>query len=122
MSDSPGATRATIIHDITEDTNLQDLVANGSVGISDVRVGRASSKTTVTSAAGNPGTQTHAANGSCRYSVTDIAIQYPGAGIGSATVTYPSAISPSVSHQFMIGCALPAGSASRNALLDLLEG
>jgi hypothetical protein len=122
MSDSPGATRATIIHDITEDTNLQDLVANGSVGISDVRVGRASLKTTVTSAAGNPGTQTHAANGSCRYSVTDIAMQYPGAGIGSATVTYPSAISPSVSHQFMIGCALPAGSASRNALLDLLEG
>jgi hypothetical protein len=48
MSDSPGATRATIIHDITEDTNLQDLVANGSVG-------RASLKTTVTSAAGNPG-------------------------------------------------------------------
>jgi hypothetical protein len=59
-------------------------------------------------------------------------MQYPGAGGGRANTptatrtshrrSLPSAISPSVSHQFMIGCARSTGRASRNALLDLLEG
>jgi hypothetical protein len=35
MFNSPGATRATIIHDVTEDTNLQDSVATGSITVSD---------------------------------------------------------------------------------------
>jgi hypothetical protein len=61
MFNSPGATRATIIHDVTEDTNLQDSVATGSITVSDIRVGQTSLKTTMRSAAEGPGTQSRVA-------------------------------------------------------------
>jgi hypothetical protein len=134
MCNSPGATRATNTHDITEGIYLQDLVAAKATAI-DVRPGQGSLKGSSNTAA----TRTDLAD--------DIAMQYRGAGDGSVAMpcrdaaslqpaNKPSAIrsslarwplcSPSatrlgVSHQFMVGRALAAGGANRNVLVNLLE-
>ena len=75
---------------VTEDTNLQTLVAAGSISISDANAGQAAFKTTVIAASGDLGTLTIAANGSYVYSVADSKVQYLGAGdtkVDSFTVT-----------------------------------
>jgi VCBS repeat-containing protein len=75
---------------VTEDTNLQTLIAAGSISISDANPGQAAFRTTVTAAAGDLGTLAIAANGSYVYSVADSKVQYLGAGdtkVDTFTVT-----------------------------------
>ena len=75
---------------VTEDTNLQTLIAAGSISISDANAGQAAFKTTVIAASGDLGTLTIAANGSYVYSVADSKVQYLGAGdtkVDTFTVT-----------------------------------
>src|SRR4051794_19081 len=90
MSNSATIFGAPTVSDVTEDTNLQVLIAAGLISISDANAGQAAFKTTVISASGNLGSLTIAANGSYSYSVADSAVQYLGAGdtkIDSFTVT-----------------------------------
>ena len=68
------------MHDVTEDATKPNLIATGSISISDADQGQAAFKTAVISSAGNLGTLTLAANGSYTYSVADSAVQYLGAG------------------------------------------
>src|SRR5947207_1686908 len=80
MANSAAIIGAPTVSDVTEDTNLQTLVAAGMISISDANAGQAALKTTVISASGNLGTLTLAANGSYSYSVANNAAQYLGAG------------------------------------------
>src|SRR5262249_38050840 len=69
---------------VTEDTAVDgsgNLVAAGSISISDVDAGQASFATTVTGSAGNLGTLALAADGSYTYSVSNVATQYLAAAI-----------------------------------------
>ncbi|SDK25260.1 MULTISPECIES: VCBS domain-containing protein [Bradyrhizobium] len=90
MANSAAIIGAPTVSDVTEDTNLQVLIAAGLISISDANPGQAAFKTTVISASGNLGSLTIAANGSYSYSVADSAVQYLGAGdtkIDTFTVT-----------------------------------
>ncbi len=90
MANSAAIIGAPTVSDVTEDTNLQVLVAAGLISISDANPGQAAFKTTVISASGNLGALTIAANGAYSYSVADSAVQYLGAGdtkIDTFTVT-----------------------------------
>ena len=90
MANSAAIIGAPTVSDVTEDTNLQALIAAGLISISDANAGQAAFKTTVISASGNLGTLTIAANGAYSYSVADSAVQYLGAGdtkIDTFTVT-----------------------------------
>jgi hypothetical protein len=107
MPNSPGVIGTPDIHDVAEGKNLQGLVASGSVSIDDVGLSQSSSKTTTISAAGNLATP---ARGGNKPSTMP-------ASLPKSPRRLPSAIG-SVPYEFMIGCALPANSASRNALLD----
>ena len=78
--------------DVTEGSNVTNgnLVASGSISISDVNQGEAAFQTTVTSAQGNLGTLTLAANGTYTYTVANNATEYLDAGqtkIDSFTIT-----------------------------------
>lgn len=125
MCNSPGVTRATDTYAITNATDLQDLVATGATAI-DVRPGQGSlkglSRTTATR----------------RNSAAGIAMQYRGAADSSVAITCrdaarlrladqpsatrasfvrlplssPAATRPGISHQFMVGRALPARGAN----------
>jgi len=68
------------VHDVTEDVGVVsgNLVASGTLSVTDVDQGQSSFQTTVVGAAGNLGTLTLAANGSYSYSVADSAVQYLG--------------------------------------------
>src|SRR5882724_2615702 len=90
MSNSAAIIGTPTVSDVTEDTNLQVLIAAGLISISDANAGQAAFKTTVISAAGNLGSMTIASNGSYSYSVADSAVQYLGTGdtkIDTFTVT-----------------------------------
>ena len=80
MPNIPAIIGTPTVRDVTEDANLQRLVAAGSISISDQNPGQAYFRTSVISAAGDLGTLTLAANGSYSYSVADSAVQYLGAG------------------------------------------
>src|SRR5581483_7261538 len=79
MSNSPAIIGKPAVHDVTEDSNLQTLIAMGSISISDPNPGQAAFKTSVVSAAGNLGTLTLSATGAYTYSVADSKTQYLGA-------------------------------------------
>ncbi|CAN7756272.1 VCBS domain-containing protein [Bradyrhizobium sp. LjRoot220] len=79
MANSPAIIGTPTNKDVTEDTNLQLLVASGFIPISDANPGQAVFKTTVKSAIGTLGTLTIAANGAYTYSVANSAVQYLGA-------------------------------------------
>src|SRR5581483_1608604 len=79
MSNSPAIIGKPAVHDVTEDSNLQTLIAMGSISISDPNPGQAAFKTSVMSAAGNLGTLTLSATGAYTYSVADSKTQYLGA-------------------------------------------
>ena len=51
MSNSPAIIGKPTVHDVTEDSNLQTLIAMGSISISDPNPGQAAFKTSVMSAA-----------------------------------------------------------------------
>src|SRR5258707_8414569 len=90
MANSAAIIGAPTVSDVTEDTNLQLLIAAGLISITDANAGQAAFKTTVISASGNLGSLTITANGSYSYSVADSAVQYLGAGdtkIDTFTVT-----------------------------------
>jgi VCBS repeat-containing protein len=90
MANSAAIIGAPTVSDVTEDTNLQVLIAAGLISITDANAGQAAFKTTVISASGNLGALTIAANGSYSYSVADSAVQYLGTGdtkIDTFTVT-----------------------------------
>src|SRR5260370_24460616 len=90
MSNSAAIIGTPTVADVSEDTNLQLLMAAGLISISDANAGKAAFKTTVISAAGNLGSLTIASNGSYSYSVADSAVQYLGAGdtkVDTFTVT-----------------------------------
>ncbi|SDM85099.1 VCBS domain-containing protein [Afipia sp. GAS231] len=90
MANSAAIIGAPTVSDVTEDTNLQVLIAAGLISISDSDPGQSAFRTTVISASGNLGSLTIAANGSYSYSVADSAVQYLGAGdtkIDTFTVT-----------------------------------
>lgn len=77
---------------VTEDTNVAtgELIASGTIPISDPDQGEAAFRTTVTGAAGNLGILTLNAGGSYTYKVANSAVQYLGAGdskIDTFTVT-----------------------------------
>ena len=78
--------------DVTEGSNVTNgnLVASGSISISDVNQGEAAFQTTVTSSQGNLGTLTLAANGTYTYTVSNAAAAYLDAGqtkVDSFTIT-----------------------------------
>ena len=79
--------------DVTEGANVNvsgNLVASGSISISDVNQGEAAFQTTVTSAQGNLGILTLAANGTYTYTVANNATEYLDAGqtkVDSFTIT-----------------------------------
>ena len=80
------------VHDVTEDVAVVsgNLIASGTLSISDADQGQSSFQTTVVGATGNLGTLTLAANGSYTYSVADSAVQYLGGNdtkVDSFTVT-----------------------------------
>src|SRR5437588_241234 len=90
MANSAAIIGTPTVSDVTEDTNLQVLIAAGLISITDANAGQAAFRTTVNSASGNLGSLTIAANGSYSYSVADSAVQYLGAGdtkIDTFTVT-----------------------------------
>ncbi|UJW77423.1 VCBS domain-containing protein [Rhizobium sp. SL42] len=77
---------------VTEDVSVVsgNLVATGSISISDVDAGQNSFKTSVTSANGNVGSLVLQSNGSYTYTVSNAAVQSLGAGttkVDSFTVT-----------------------------------
>jgi VCBS repeat-containing protein len=67
---------------VTEDVSVSsgNLLASGSIGITDADQGQAAFNTTVTAAQGNLGSLTLSANGSYTYSAANSAVQYLGAG------------------------------------------
>jgi len=81
------------VHDVTEDIGTNgsgNLTAVGTISISDADAGQAAFQTTVTSANGNLGSLSLAANGAYTYSVANSAVQYLGTGltkVDSFTVT-----------------------------------
>jgi VCBS repeat-containing protein len=90
MSNSAAVIGTPTVSTVTEDTNLQNLVAAGSISISDANAGQAAFKTSVTASSGDLGTLTITANGSYVYSVADSKVQYLGAGqtkVDTFTVT-----------------------------------
>jgi VCBS repeat-containing protein len=90
MSNSAAVIGAPTVSTVTEDANLQTLIAAGAISISDANAGQASFKTTVIAASGDLGSLTIAANGAYVYSVADSKVQYLGAGetkIDTFTVT-----------------------------------
>src|SRR3979409_178964 len=90
MSNSAAIIGAPTVSDVTEDTNLQVLIAAGLISITDANAGQAAFQTTVLSASGNLGALTIAATGAYSYAVADSAVQYLGAGdtkIDTFTVT-----------------------------------
>src|SRR5258707_438313 len=90
MANSAAIIGAPTVSDVTEDTNLQVLIAAGLISITDANAGQAAFKTTVISASGNLGSLTITANGAYSYSVADSAVQYLGTGdtkIDTFTVT-----------------------------------
>jgi large repetitive protein len=77
---------------VTEDVAVSggNLIASGSISITDADQGQATFSTTVTSAAGNLGSLVLAANGSYTYTVSNAATQFLGAGqtkVDTFTVT-----------------------------------
>lgn len=90
MANSAAVIGAPTVSYVTEDTNLQVLIAAGLISITDANAGQAAFKTTVISASGNLGSLTITAAGAYSYSVADSAVQYLGAGdtkIDTFTVT-----------------------------------
>src|SRR5262249_45071831 len=86
----------------TEDVSVFDgnLIASGTISITDVDQGQASFQTTVTGAQGNLGSLTLASNGSYTYTVADSAVQYLGLGdskVDTFTVTALDGTSKQVS-------------------------
>ena len=81
------------IHDVTENVAVNgsgNLVAAGTISISDADQGQASFQTNVTGAQGNLGSLSLQANGSYTYSVANNAVQYLGANdseVDTFTVT-----------------------------------
>jgi VCBS repeat-containing protein len=77
-TNDPAVIGTPIVHDVTEDVNVSsgNLTASGTLAVSDLDQGQASFQTGVTSAAGNLGTLTLAANGAYTYSVANSAVQY----------------------------------------------
>ena len=63
MSNSAAVIGAPTVQTVTEDSNLQTLVAAGSISISDANAGEAAFKTTVKAASGDLGSLTIAASG-----------------------------------------------------------
>jgi VCBS repeat-containing protein len=80
MPNSPAIIGTPTVSTVTEDSNLQTLVAAGSISISDANAGQAAFKTTVIAASGDLGSLTIAANGAYVYSVADSKVQYLGTG------------------------------------------
>jgi VCBS repeat-containing protein len=80
MSNSAAIIGTPTVQTVTEDSNLQTLMAAGSISISDANAGQAAFKTTVIAASGDLGSMTIAANGAYVYSVADSKVQYLGAG------------------------------------------
>jgi VCBS repeat-containing protein len=90
MSNSAAVIGTPTVQTVTEDSNLQTLVAAGSISISDANAGQAAFKTTIVAASGDLGSMTIAANGAYVYSVADSKVQYLGAGqtkVDTFTVT-----------------------------------
>src|SRR5258708_26645883 len=90
MSNSAAIIGTPTVADVTEDTNLQLLIAAGLISITDANAGQAAFKTTVISASGNLASLTITANGAYSYSVADSAGQYLGGGdtkVDTFTVT-----------------------------------
>src|SRR5258708_800461 len=80
MANSAAIIGAPTVSDVTEDTNLQLLIAAGLISITDANAGQAAFKTTVISASGNLGSLTITANGAYSYSVAESGVQYLGTG------------------------------------------
>src|SRR5437773_2437861 len=80
MPNSPARIGSPSVYDVTEDTNLQTLIAAGSISISDADAGQAGFKTAVSAASGTLGKLVLQSNGSYVYSVDNAKTQYLGAG------------------------------------------
>jgi VCBS repeat-containing protein len=81
---------APTVADVTEDATTPNLVATGSISISDPDVGQSSFKTTVSGVNSPLGTLALAANGAYTYTVANSAVQYLGANdskVDTFTVT-----------------------------------
>src|ERR1700732_4429805 len=90
MSNSAAVIGTPTVQTVTEDSNLQTLVAAGTISISDANAGQAAFKTTVIAASGDLGTLTIAASGAYTYSLGSSKVQYLGAGdtkVDTFTVT-----------------------------------